>query len=158
MIAITEEGFEIIMDSLDTEIVSLLQQDGRYPNAAIARHVGVSEGTVRRRLKKLFNEEYIHVKALLDPLKMGYGSEALLGVQVDPDKIEYVANKLAGLKEINWIAVTTGAFDVFAWVTLPTSEKLGLFLSSKVGVISGIRRTETFVSLNVKKRSYSFEV
>ena len=146
------------MDSLDTEIVSLLQRDGRSTNAGIARHVGVSEGTVRRRLKRLLDGGYIHVKALLDPLKMGYGSEALLGVQIDPDKIEYVTDKLASLKETNWIAVTTGAYDVFAWVTLPSAEELGVFLSNRVGVIPGIRRTETFVSLNVKKRGYPIEI
>ncbi len=146
------------MDNLDIEIVSLLQEDGRSPNATIARRIGVSEGTIRRRLKRLFDEEYIEVKALVDPLKIGYGSEALLGVQVDPDKIEDVSNKLTALKEINWIVVTTGAFDIFAWVTLPSSEDLGGFLSSKVGIISGIRRTETFVSLTVKKRGHSFEI
>ena len=49
---------------------------------------------------------------------------------------------------------TTGAFDLFAWVTLPSSEELGRFLQNRVGTISGVRRTETFVSLSVRKRNY----
>ena len=45
------------MDELDRRIISLLQLDGRASNAKIAREVGVSEGTVRRRLRRLIQED-----------------------------------------------------------------------------------------------------
>ncbi|MCZ6618963.1 MAG: Lrp/AsnC family transcriptional regulator, partial [Gammaproteobacteria bacterium] len=122
----------------------MLQKDGRASNASIAREVGVSEGTVRRRLKRLVDEHYISVVAMLDPGKIGFGSEALIGVQVDPDRIDGVSDDLASLEEIGWVAITTGSYDLFAWVTLESPEALGLFLRSKVGRIPGVRRTETF--------------
>ena len=140
------------MDELDTKIIDILQQDGRASNAGMARLVGVSEGTVRRRLKRLVEQDYIEIVALPDPGKLGYDSQALVGVQVDPDKVDQVANDLADLDEISWVAITTGSFDVFAWATVQSAEELGLFLRTKVGVISGVRRTETFVNLDKKKR------
>jgi Lrp/AsnC family transcriptional regulator for asnA, asnC and gidA len=140
------------MDELDTKIIDILQQDGRASNAGMARLVGVSEGTVRRRLKRLVEQDYIEIVALPDPVKLGYDSQALVGVQVDPDKVDQVANDLADLDEISWVAITTGSFDVFAWATVQSAEELGLFLRTKVGVISGVRRTETFVNLDKKKR------
>jgi Lrp/AsnC family transcriptional regulator for asnA, asnC and gidA len=140
------------MDELDTKIIDILQQDGRASNAGMARLVGVSEGTVRRRLKRLVEQDYIEIVALPDPVKLGYDSQALVGVQVDPDKVDQVANGLADLDEISWVAITTGSFDVFAWATVHSAEELGLFLRTKVGVISGVRRTETFVNLDKKKR------
>ena len=146
------------MDELDTKIIALLQEDGRASNAGIARKVGVSEGTVRRRLKQLVQEEYINVVALLDPGRMGYTSEALIGVQVDPDKVDQVGDDLASLEEVNWVAITTGSFDIFCWATLQSSEALGIFLRTKVGTIQGVRRTETFVNLAVKKRGYGVAV
>ncbi len=146
------------MDELDTKIIAMLQEDGRSSNAGIARRVGVSEGTVRRRLKRLVDDEYIRVVALLDPGKMGYASEALIGVQVDPDKTDQVSADLAELDEINWVSITTGSFDIFAWATLESSQELGIFLRSKVGTIPGVRRTETFVNLMVKKRWYSVAI
>ena len=145
------------MDELDTKIIKILQDDGRASNAGIARKVGVSEGTVRRRLKRLVQEEYIQVVALPDPAKMGYDSQALVGVQVQPDKIEQVANDLTTLEEISWVAVTTGSFDIFAWAALPSAEALGIFLRTKVGTIPGVRRTETFVNLD-KRRGYGMAV
>ena len=146
------------MDSLDTKIIEILQDDGRASNAGIARHVGVSEGTVRRRLKRLIQEDFIRVTAALDPAKMGYASEALIGVQVDPDKVDRVAEDLAALKEISWVTVTTGSYDIFAWAAMQTAEKLGIFLRTKIGTIPGVRRTETFVNLSVKKRGYGVTV
>ena len=140
------------MDKLDSSIIEILQGDGRASNAGIARRVGVSEGTVRRRLKRLIQDEFIQVVALPDPAKMGLHSEALVGIQVDPDKVESVADDLAGLKEVTWVAMTTGQYDIFAWVTLESAEALGIFLRTKVGSIPGVRRSETFVSLTARKR------
>ena len=60
------------MDPIDAEIIKILQDDGRASNAGIARKLMVSEGTVRRRLKKLVEDEFIQIIALPDPRKMGY--------------------------------------------------------------------------------------
>ena len=146
------------MDELDRRIIQILQVNGRSSNARIARDVGVSEGTVRRRLKTLVNDGVIKVVALPNPEVLGYDTEALVGIQVDPDKIDEVAQLLVVLKESSWVAVTTGSFDIFCWVTLPTSEELGNFLKSVVGTIPGVRRTETFVSLSVRKRNYGINL
>ena len=94
------------MDDLDARIIEILQKDGRASNAGIARDVGVSEGTVRRRLKRLIDDQYFSVVAMTDPVKMGYHSEGLIGIQVDPDKIDQVAAELSKLEEVNWVALS----------------------------------------------------
>jgi len=142
------------MDDLDRRLIALLQVDGRASNASLARRVGVSEGTVRRRLKRLIQEGVIRVVAVPDPERLGQGTEALVGIQTDPDKIEEVANHLAHLEETHWTAITTGVYDIFVWVALPSSEALRNFLREKVASIPGLRRHETFVSLSVKKRAH----
>ena len=83
---------------------------------------------------------------------MGYESEALIGIQVDPGKVEDVAQSILNLQYTKWISITTGTYDVFTWVALPTAEALGIFLRSQIGIIEGVRKTETFVSLQVVKR------
>ena len=143
------------MDELDRKIVGILQQDGRASNAKIARQLGVSEGTIRRRLKRLIEDEAIQVMALPEPNKLGFNTEAIVGLQVDPSKIENVAAELCQAPEALNVAVTTGAFDLFAWVALPSPEDLQSFLLGKVGRIDGIRRSETFVTMSVKKRAFT---
>ena len=89
------------MDDLDRKIIELLQTNGRASNAQIAREVGVSEGTVRRRLRHLIQSEIIRVSAIPDPEKIGYNTVALVGIQADPDKIDEVASNLAKLRRLN---------------------------------------------------------
>ncbi len=142
------------MDELDRKVVKLLQQNGRASNAEVARRVGVSEGTVRRRLKRLIQAGEIRVVAIPDPQKMGYVTEALIGIKVDPDKIESVAARLGEVEDAQYVAATTGAYDIFVWVMVPTSEDLRTFLRERVATLAGVRSSETFVSLSVKKRAY----
>ena len=146
------------MDNLDIKIISLLQEGGTATNAGIAREIGVSEETVRRRLKRLMQDEYIKVVALSDPMKLGYKSEVLIGIQVDANRIDEVAENIAEMDEVNWVSITTGSFDVFAWATLKSSEELSTFLRTKVGMISGVRKMETFINLAIKKRRYGISI
>ncbi len=146
------------MDELDREIIAILQSNGRASNARIARRIGVSEGTVRRRLKKLIADGVIDIVAVVDAERLGYDTEALVGVQVDPDKVMEVAANLGELPESNWVAITTGTYDVFMWVTLQSADQLGAFLRDKLGIVSGVRRTETFVRLSLPKKAANVEI
>ena len=142
------------MDELDRKIIALLQMDGRASNAKIAREVGVSEGTVRRRLRRLIQEDVVSVVAVPNLDKLGYATTALIGLQTGPGKSDSVADSIAVLEEAHYVAVTTGAYDVFVWAGLESAESLGNFLRTKIGVIDGVQRTETFVNLSIKKRTY----
>ncbi len=142
------------MDEQDRIIVEILRRDGRGRNADIARALGVSEGTVRRRLRRLIDEGYIYVVAIPNPRMMGSEIEALIGVRAEPSKIDAVADALAAMDETAWVSVSTGPYDIYGWVALASPEALGAFLRTKVSAIDGVQRTESFVSLSVKKRHY----
>ena len=141
------------MDELDHKIIALLQMDGRASNAKIAREVGVSEGTVRRRLRRLTKDDVVHIVAVPNLEKLGYATTALVGLQTGPGMSDTVAESLASLPESHYVAVTTGSYDVFVWAGLESAESLGNFLRTKVGVIEGVQRTATFVNLSLKKRT-----
>ncbi len=141
------------MDDLDVNIINLLQLDGRASNAKIAREAGVSEGTIRRRLKKLIADGYLSVIAIPNLDRLGFATTAMIGIQTEPGMSEKVATTIAELEQAHYVAVTTGSFDVFVWVGTDTAENLGSFLREQVGVINGVQRTETFVNLSIKKRT-----
>ena len=133
------------MDEFDREIISLLQIDGRASNAKITREVGVSEATIRRRLRRLIQDDVVNVIAVPNLEKLGYATTALIGLQTGPGKSDSVAEAIATLDEVHYVAVTTGAYDVFIWVGVESAESLGTFLETKIGVIEDVRRTETFI-------------
>jgi Lrp/AsnC family transcriptional regulator for asnA, asnC and gidA len=131
----------------------MLQTDGRASHALMARGLKVSEGTVRRRLARLLNVRVIQVVAIAEPEQLGYHTSAFIGLQVDPAQVEVVAARLAQLSETEHVAITTGSYDIFILVNLASSEALAEFLHQKVGTVDGVRHTETFVSLQTKKRA-----
>ena len=142
------------MDELDLKIIGLLQRDGRASNAALARELGVAEGTIRRRVGRLVQEGAFRVTAVPNIEKLGYATTAMVGVQTRPGKADDVAEALARLEEVHYVAVTTGAFDVFLWVGLESAQRLGDFLQTKVAPVEGVQRTETFINLAIRKRDY----
>ena len=146
------------LDNTDATIIRYLQEDGRATNKSIAKELSVSEETVRRRVKRLSNQEYFKVAALPDAAKMGFEIEALIGVTAEPDKLDDVADAIAGLAEANMVSVVTGAFDIVVFATLHATEDLSRFLRQDLGSISGVQRVETFVCIENKKRSSALVV
>ncbi len=145
-------------DNIDISIMRVLQEDGRATNAKIARDVGVSEETVRRRVGRLRQNQQIHIVGIPDPAKLGFLSLGLIGLHVDPDKVDEVSDALAAFDEINRVVITIGSFDVFAWVTARTQDALNDFLRTRIGQIAGVQRTETFVELVNKKRTHGVQI
>ena len=142
------------MDELDQRIIGLLQMDGRIPNAALARDLGVSEATIRRRVNRLIQKDIIRITAVLNMEELGYTTSAFIGLQVRPGKADDVADALAGMAAVQYVSVTTGSYDVFLWVGFESAERLGDFLHTDIAAIDGVQRTETFVNLGIKKRVY----
>ncbi len=149
------------MDRLDVQIVSRLQEDGNATNANIARSIlpsPVSEETVRRRLKRLMQDGYMKIVAVPDARKMGYESQVIIGLQVDADKVDDVADALSEMDEVSWVSVTTGSFDIFGWATVKSFDQLSDFLRTRVGRIKGVKKMETFLTLESKKQEHGINM
>ena len=61
-----------ILDQIDCQMIELLQKDGRISNTDIAKEIGLSEATVRTRLNRLIQEEFIQIVAVSNPIKLGF--------------------------------------------------------------------------------------
>ena len=145
-----------IPNELDRAIMMRLQVDGRESNAEIARHLGVSEGTVRRRIKRLLEEDVVRVTAVPNPPKLGFNALALIGLQVDLSKLDAVSTTLAKMSDVHFVAFTTGTYDIFIRVMLPSAEELNNFIKTRLASIPGIVHSETFVNLETKKRTFGW--
>ncbi len=142
------------MDELDQRIVGLLQLDGRVSHTRIARQLGVSEATARHRMGRLIQDDVVRISAVPNLARMGYTTTALIGIQTGPGRSDEVAEALATLEEVHYVAITTGAYDILIWVGLESMEMLGNLLHTRIGVIEGVQNTQTFVNLSIKKRAH----
>ena len=148
-------GRAVPLDDVAKKIVEQLQQDGRRPYAAIGKAVGLSEAAVRQRVQRLVDSGVIQIVAVTDPMQVGFPRAAMLGIRVDGD-ISVVADSLAELDEVDYVVITAGAFDILAEVVCEDDDHLLEIMNNKIRAITGVRSTETFVYLKLRKQIYTW--
>jgi Lrp/AsnC family transcriptional regulator for asnA, asnC and gidA len=140
------------IDTLDRQIIALLQLDGRASNVDIARSVGVAEGTVRKRIDRLLQDGVIRIAAIPDADKLGLEVEAMIMLKVDLGQAKRIGEKLAATPEVRSVRYTTGEYDIIMEVVLPSDDDLLQFLTNRLANIQGIRATATsHVLKNIKQ-------
>jgi Lrp/AsnC family transcriptional regulator for asnA, asnC and gidA len=144
------------IDSTDAKIIGLLQRDGRIPNIKIARTLGISEATVRNRLQKLIDDRIIQIVAVCDPFNIGFGIVGSISINIDPKKVNRVLNELNKLREVWYIALTTGSTDIDIDFNVKSLDDLRVLLYDKITKIDGVLRTETSVIMDFVKRRYDW--
>jgi len=145
------------LDDVSKAIIEQLQQDGRRAYARIGEAVGLSEAAVRQRVQRLIDNGVMQIVAVTDPMELGFARQAMIGLHVD-GPLEPVADALAAMDDIEYVVITAGGFDILAEAVCESDEHLLEMLSSRIRTIPGVRSTETFVYLKLRKQTYSWGV
>ena len=154
--SIAQSGRRPALDDLDKAIIRCLQLDGRRPYAQIGRELKVPEATVRQRAERLISRRVVQVVGVTDPLAMGFQQPALIGLKVDANRLEEIAQKIAALDEVTYLVVTAGRFDLMCEVVCEDNDHLLRVLTEDLAKIRGIRSNETLVELRFVKESYQW--
>jgi Lrp/AsnC family transcriptional regulator for asnA, asnC and gidA len=144
-----------LLDDVGKAIVEQLQQDGRRPYTTIARAVGLSEAAVRQRVGRLQEAGVIQIVAVTDPLQLGFRRQAMVGIRVDGD-IRAVADALAEMTEVDYVVITAGSFDVLVEAVCEDDDHLLDLVGTRIRRLPGVRSTETFVYLKLRKQHYDW--
>jgi Lrp/AsnC family transcriptional regulator for asnA, asnC and gidA len=151
----TQVAPPVVLDEVSKAIIDQLQEDGRRPYAAIATAVGLSEAAVRQRVQKLKDLGVMQIVAVTDPLQVGFPRAAMIGISVDGD-VEVVADKIAGLSEIDYLVICAGGYDLLAEVVCEDDDHLLEVINRRIRAVPGVRHTETFVYLKLRKQIYTW--
>jgi Lrp/AsnC family transcriptional regulator for asnA, asnC and gidA len=143
-------------DPVDEQVVALLRTNGRRTNAELARQLGLTEGAIRKKLKKLSGAGVLRIVAVADPQKLGYVLDLFCAVQVTPGQMVAVAESLAALDAVRYAALATGSYDVVFEAMFRTQDEVLDFLTKTLPGIAGIVRCETWHVLKVIKRNYDW--
>ena len=143
------------LDEVSKSIIEQLQEDGRRPYATIGKAVGLSEAAVRQRVSKLLETGVMQIVAVTDPMQVGFNREAMIGVEVDGD-IEAVADLIVTMPEVSYLVITAGTYDILLEVVCEDDEALLEVINRKIRALPGVRRTETFMYLKLRKQIYTW--
>jgi Lrp/AsnC family transcriptional regulator for asnA, asnC and gidA len=142
-----EKKFEL--DPLDYKILEILVKDANLPYTEIGSRLDVSGGTVHVRMKKMESLGIVKgAQLLIDYSKIGWDITAFLGIYLDKSSLyEDVAKQLEQIPEGVNIHYTTGIYSIFAKIICRDTQHLREVLHDKIQRVTGIQRTETFISL-----------
>lgn len=147
---VSETGI-IDLDDTDHAIIDLLREDGRLPYRAIARELGLTEATVRARVRRLEDSNTMRVVAVTDIEAAGYEMLLAVGVQVENRSPVDVARELAEIPEVFSVNVVVGTHDIEILVVARDQEALADLLSVQLANISGVRRLTPALAVDVLK-------
>jgi DNA-binding Lrp family transcriptional regulator len=139
------------LDPLDRNIVEKLSRDARISNRAIASELGVTEGTIRARIKRLQKEGLIQFTVVTDFRLAGSPNLCMLGIDADPSRVTELAEQLRLMPQINCVVLLLGRYNLLAMGLFTNIEQLNELVANKVRVLPGVQRVETTVSVhNIK--------
>ncbi|HEY9153002.1 MAG TPA: Lrp/AsnC family transcriptional regulator, partial [Anaerolineales bacterium] len=144
----------ISLDEIDQHILDAMRKDGRAAFAQIAEKLKVSPGMIRQRYNRLVELGLLKVVAISNPLQRGFKTMALVGIRTDGNKMLDVADAVSKLKEVVYLVVVSGRFDIMAEVVCRDHEDLLNFITEKLYAIEGVRESETFMHLKIVKEIY----
>lgn len=152
----TDEG-GVDLDTLDLTLIDELQRDGRVPFAEVARRLGVTEKTVRRRISRLVEQRYITIAAVTDPATLGFDAMALALVTTDGHRPPAdIAAEFAQLPEADYVSLTTGPFAIQVELVGDDIAQLNSVASAKIRPVPGVRSVELLPYLRLHYQQARF--
>ena len=140
----------IHIDGIDKKILRALMSDARTPVLEIARQVGISGAAIHQRLRKLEKSGLISgSKFVINPKVLGYTTMAFVGIYLDKAVSNPQAVKqLKKIPEVLECHYTTGNWSILIKILCKDNEHLMHLLNNDIQSITGVSRTETFISLD----------
>jgi DNA-binding Lrp family transcriptional regulator len=140
-----------MVDLLDKELISLLEQDANQTSEKLAEQLSVSSSTVRRRMGELIKRGVIRIVAIPEPKQIGLPLIVVIAFQISHEKANSFFKILGSRKDVKCLYATSGRFDAIALMWFSSTEQLYEFMEREVSKIEGIKATETFVCLHAEK-------
>jgi len=135
------------LDDTDWDIIDRLSEQYEM-NTALARALGVSEGMIRQRLKRLQDQGIIRVRALRNPEVLSNQQLAYVTVNlVESRLLDEKAQQLAALENVLSVAILSGQYDLMLEVLVDSNKGLIRFLVEQLSGVEGIAKTETLLVL-----------
>ena len=145
-------GDYIAMDATDIAIIKELK-DGRISFKIIAQRLGLAEGTVRTRVKRLCKDRVLDITGLVDPEALPDHSVVMIGIRVKDMDLVKKGEEFSKLRGVISVSVVTGRFDLILTVMLQKGFGILEFYTEEASKIDKVQSVETFViykSFNMK--------
>ena len=134
------------MDAVDVQILAELMADAQTPFSRIAKKIGVSHETVRKKYERMRREGIIKQSTILiDGHKLGDEGTAFLMLSCAREVVKKdVLENLTHIPDLYMIIELVGDYDFFAWARLKNMQQLAQLVGD-IRQLGSIDRMETLL-------------
>jgi Lrp/AsnC family transcriptional regulator, leucine-responsive regulatory protein len=116
---------DLVLDSIDRQIIGELAQNGRIPFAELGRRVSMSSPAVTERVRRLEQAGVITgYRAEIDPRALGYSLTALVRVKPAVRQLSKIAELAADIPQVEECLRITGQDCFYMKLHLGAIEEL----------------------------------
>tara|TARA_B100000768_G_C11100217_1_gene298747 strand:+ start:156 stop:626 length:471 start_codon:yes stop_codon:yes gene_type:complete len=138
-------------DDTDRELIAAMLEDARISQRALARKVGVAQGTVLNRIRRMEDAGIIKgYSVILDPAQMGWTMTIMAGLRIVKGRMIDVQKKIAADPRVFAVYDVTGEWDSMVLARVKNRADLDN-LTKTVFTLDGVSRSFTHVVLNTVK-------
>jgi DNA-binding Lrp family transcriptional regulator len=135
------------LDSIDLDLLALLEVDGRMPNNALAERVGIAPSTCLTRIRRLRELGAIRgFHADVDPAWIGRPIQAMIAVRIRSDARDAIgkfAESLAGIPAVRDVYFVSGSYDFLLHVATADVDDLRTIITDRLSGTRLVADTET---------------
>ena len=147
-----------MIDTIDKQILNIIQQDARISNAEIARQVGLAPSAVLERVKKLEERKIIRgYAAELNAAELDYGLTAFVAVRTE-DCCAENDRALAAIPEVLEVHDVAGEDSYLLKVRAKNAEELAKLLREKIRSVPNVTATKTTIVLQTLKETIALPI
>jgi DNA-binding Lrp family transcriptional regulator len=140
-----------VIDDLDRQLIDILSKDARISNRKIAADLGVTEGTVRGRIKRLQQDRLIAFTAITSFGLENSTKMAFIGVQAEVVRLREIAKQISELRSVNGVMITMGRFNILAICLFNELDHLHTVASDQILALPGVHHVETSIAVKTVK-------
>lgn len=145
------------LDAVDYEIMRVLHDNGRLPFITVGEQVGLSESQVRKRVARLIDAQAMRITAIVNPGSLSFDTVVWVALKVRGDSgVAAVADRLAQIPSITYVAITAGRFDIMAEAVCRTTADVMRLVDEEVRGLAGVADTEVMLCLDLYYEAVQF--
>jgi len=147
------------LDDLDRAILEAHQEDVFFSYRELAEKRGVTEATVRNRVRRLKASGVMDLVLVMNPYKIGYNAFTIIGIKLSSEASpDEAVSALLAIPGVSSVVMVTGRFDLFAWYVCRDLEEYRHFATEELREVPGVDAFESFVGLDLYEPKFQLGV
>ena len=147
------------MDTIDRNILQILQSDARASHQQIGDRVGLSPSPCARRIRRLEADGFVAgYSARIDETKMGFGFSVFVSVRLDQQvdsRLKEFERNVRDMTEVVDCWLMTGSFDYLLRIAVTDLGEFEKFLTGKLTKIPGVASLESSIPIRRVKDAHA---